>query len=238
MPMPDRLTSALRTARLRAVLGSGSVPGAPLDHPDDVLRFWFGRLPGPTFTLRDAAWLPTRVPFWGGHWARRLLDVDAVIGRHFSALYQQACRGELDGWTRTPEGRLALIILLDQMGRNMHRGTPAAFAQDGRVLAIVEEGLERGEDQRFNPLARTLFYLPLMHHEDAALARRSVALYEGARASATGLPRIVVLVELASARRHAEILERFGRYPHRNAALGRPSTAEELAFLRGPFTSF
>jgi uncharacterized protein (DUF924 family) len=183
-------------------------------------------------------WLPTRIPCWGGHWASRVLDVDAIITEYFGKLHARATRGELDGWSESPQGRLALIILLDQLSRNIHRGKPAAFANDAKVLPLVEEALVHGDDRLFNPLARTLLYLPLMHHERPELLARCISLYEAAHREARGLARVVLGVELASARRHAEILSRFGRYPHRNAILGRESTREELGFLQENFSSF
>jgi uncharacterized protein (DUF924 family) len=227
-----------RAIRDRIILGSGSNPSREPETPSDVLRFWFGRIPGPRFGTLDALWLPTRIPCWGGHWASEVLDVDAIIREYFGALHERATRDELDDWARDPEGRLALVILLDQLSRNIHRGKPAAFANDGKVLPLVEDALEKGEDRHFNPLARTLLYLPLMHHERPELLARCLDLYEAAHRESRGLARVVLGVELASARRHAEILQRFGRYPHRNEILGRESTSEEKSFLQENFSSF
>jgi uncharacterized protein (DUF924 family) len=231
---------ALRKGWERLVLGSGAAARGRSrgETPEDVLSFWFGRPPGRHFELVDAAWLPTRIPCWGGHWANRLLDVDGIVQRYFGELHARACDDELDDWCATPAGRLALVILLDQLSRNIHRGSRAAFAQDPKALPIVEEALEQGEDQLFNPLARTLLYLPLMHHEDLALLDRCVTLYEAAYADATGVPRLVLQVELASGKRHREIVARFGRYPHRNEILGRASTEDERRFLTERFSSF
>jgi len=227
----------LRSGWDRVVLG-GADPRGPRNRPADVLRFWFGRPPGPRFEVADALWLPTRIPCWGGHWASRVLDVDAIITRFFGALHERAAKGELDEWRRTPDGRLALIIVLDQLSRNIYRGTVRAFAQDARALSIVEEALSEGDDRAFNPLARTLLYLPLMHHENLELLDRCVQLYGAAHADAPAVPRTVLSVELASARRHREIVSRFGRYPHRNRILGRESTPEELRFLEERFSTF
>jgi len=229
--------SALRAANHHLVLGTVA-PAEPTE-PVHVLSFWFGRPPGPRFELVDAMWLPTRIPCWGGHWAGQVLDVDGVIERHFGALHRRAAAGELDDWCESPDGRLAIIIVLDQISRNIHRGTAEAFAQDGKVLPIVERALSAGDDRRYNPLARTLLYLPLMHHEDVAMLDRCIGLYEAAYAEARGLPKTVLKVELASGRRHREIVARFGRFPHRNEALGRKSTPEEERFLREEsFSSF
>ncbi len=183
-------------------------------------------------------WLPSRIPCWGGHWANRLFDVDGMIRRRFGGVLEAAAAGELDHWTATPSGRLALVIVLDQLSRNIHRDTPQAFAQDAKTLPIVQEALAAGEDQLFNPLARTLFYLPLMHHENLLLLERCIALYEDARIEARGLARKVISIELASGRRHHQILARFGRYPHRNRILGRDSTPAERRFLNEAFSTF
>ena len=228
----------LRSTWDRLVLGGGSRPDRPPESPNDVLRFWFGRPPGPRFGVIDGLWLPTRIPCWGGHWASRALDVDAIVTRHFGALHTRAANGELDDWKASPKGRLAFVILLDQLSRNIYRGTPEAFANDENVLPIVEDALRAKDDQLFNPLARTLLYLPLMHHEDLALLDRCVDLYERTHAGATGLPRIVLSIELKSAKRHREIVGRFGRYPHRNRILGRESTPEERRFLQERFSTF
>jgi len=230
--------ATLRSAWDRLVLGAGSRSDRAPESPDDVLRFWFGRPPSSSFGVIDGLWLPTRIPCWGGHWASRVLDVDAIVTRHFGALHARATTGDLDDWIASPSARLALIILLDQLSRNIYRNSPQAFANDSTVLPIVEAGLAAREDQLFNPLARTLLYLPLMHHEDLALIDRCVELYEQARMGARGLPRIVISAELTSARRHREIVARFGRYPHRNRILGRESTPEERRFLQEPFSTF
>jgi uncharacterized protein (DUF924 family) len=228
-----------RASRLRAAWDHLVLAGGPPEGtPDDVLRFWFGRVPGPRFGVADALWLPTRIPCWGGHWASRVLDVDAIITEHFDDVHRAAAGGELDDWCSTPRGRLAWVIVLDQLSRNIHRGTPAAFENDEKVLPVVEEALAQHDDRRFNPLARTLFYLPLMHHEELELVDRCLHLYERAHHESRGLPRVILGVEMASGRRHREILARFGRYPHRNAILGRESTAEERAFLEESFSSF
>jgi len=222
----------------RLVLGGARRRPGVLDQPEDVLRFWFGRVPGPRFGLADTLWLPTRIPCWGGHWARRVLDVDQLIRTYFGDTHRLAAEGALDHWTDTAEGRLALIIVLDQLSRNLYRGTPDAFAQDQKALPLVERALRLKDDQVFNPLARSLFYLPLMHHEDLTLLDRCVALYEAAHADAWGIPKIVLKVELTSGRRHRDIVRRFGRYPHRNEILGRESTDEEVEFLKQPFSTF
>ena len=161
-----------------------------------------------------------------------------MIRRRFGRVHEAAAAGELDGWTATPSGRLALVIVLDQLSRNIYRDSPQAFAQDAKTLPIVEDALAAGEDKHFNPLARTLFYLPLMHHENSLLLERCIELYGAAHTQARGLARKVIGVELASGRRHQQILARFGRYPHRNRVLDRQSTPEERRFLKEAFSAF
>ena len=205
---------------------------------DEILTFWFGRVPGPTFGLRDNLVLPTRIPYWGGHWAERLLDVDGIIRRRFGEDMRKAAAGELDHWAQTPKGRLALILVLDQFPRNAVRETPAAFDQDAKALSLALEALRKGEDRRFHPLARGYFYLPLMHHETLEMQDRCLGLLLSAWSEAPGLARIVLTADLASGLRHRAIIARFGRFPHRNKILERESTAEEKAFLEEPFSSF
>jgi len=203
-----------------------------------ILRFWFGRIPGSSFGLRDALVLPPRLPYWGGHWAERVLDVDGTIRREFGELIHRGGRGELDAWCESAQGRLALVLLLDQMPRNAFRDTPESFAYDDRVKPLVEQAIELGQDQEFHPLARGFFYLPLMHHEDLATVDRCLGLYLSAFSQASNVERVVLSVDMLSGVRHREILRRFGRYPHRNEILGRTSTPEELRFLQGAFTHF
>jgi len=204
----------------------------------EVLRFWYGAPPGPRFTLGDTVRLPARLLYWGGKWGRVVFDVDAEIGRRFGSLLREAADGALDGWTASPEGRLALILLLDQFPRNVHRGTADAFRQDALARRHALDAIEAGEDQLVHGVARAHYYLPLMHHEDLASQERCIELLRQALRGAGPVPRLVLLVETLSGYRHRQIIARFGRFPHRNQALGRASTAEELRFLRQPLSSF
>jgi uncharacterized protein (DUF924 family) len=188
--------------------------------PEDVLDFWFGP-PGSPEREGD------REPWWRADRA-----FDAEVRRRFLGLHEAAAVGRLDGWRATPEGALALVLALDQFPRNMFRGTPRAYATDASALAVAEEALARGFDRRLPFTLAKFFYMPPMHSEDPARQRRCVALVEARRGEPGGER------SLRSARRHCEIVERFGRFPHRNAVLGRPSTAAELAFLREPDSSF
>ena len=148
---------------------------------------------------------------------------DALLPFHEAAL-----RGQLTTWSESPEGALALLVLFDQMPRNVFRGTPRAFATDARARDVARAALERGFDRRVNDVERGFFYLPFMHSESLDDQRRCLALYEQ-RADENGAKY---------ARMHMDIIERFGRFPHRNAALGRESTPEEIEFLKQPGSSF
>ena len=139
----------------------------------------------------------------------------------------------------SPAVRLALILLLDQLPRNIHRGTPAAFAQDPLARDLCLKGLSIGADKSLSPLERVFFYLPLEHAESREQQARSVALFEALAAEQAGTPAQATFAGFADfARRHQVIIERFGRFPHRNDILGRTSTPEEAAFLQQPGSGF
>jgi uncharacterized protein (DUF924 family) len=169
--------------------------------PGDVLAFW-----------RDAG--PDR-------WFKRDEAFDEAIRRRFLATYEAGARGELDAYTETPEGTLALVILLDQFPRNMFRGEKRAFTADPLARAAAVRALARGDDQRVDASLRTFFFLPFMHSEELTDQERCIELYRA----------INDTDGLKYALDHADIIRRFGRFPHRNRALGRVTTAEEQAFL-------
>ncbi len=178
----------------------------PLMRPDPavVLDFWFREM-----TPRL--------------WFMATAKLDQAIGRRFDACVDGALRGALDAWATTPRGRLALILLLDQFPRNIHRGSPGAFAGDAMAQALVVDGLAAGMDKPLNLAERHFFYMPLMHAEDAEMQALGLKTFAAIQREAYSIVRY--------ARDHAATIERFGRFPSRNQALGRPSTAEELAFL-------
>jgi uncharacterized protein (DUF924 family) len=165
------------------------------------------------------------VSFWAEagpkRWFAKDDAFDAAIRERFLALHERAAAGELAGWEATSEGSLALLILLDQFPRNMFRSSPRAFATDPQALAIAERAIARGDDTRVPKELRTFFYLPHQHAEDLAVQERGVACNRAA-GDAEGVKWAEV---------HADIIRRFGRFPHRNAVLGRTTTAEEQAFL-------
>lgn len=196
-----------------------------LASPDDLLRLWFGE-PGSPPLASSKRWFMKDEAF------------DAALRDQFGATHEAGVRGELAEWRATPRERMALVILFDQLSRNMFRGSPRSFAQDGLALAQTLEMLAAGEDRALTPVERYFVLMPLMHAEDVAMQRRCVAEFEallaGCPAELTGLMTAAV----DYAKRHAVIVERFGRFPHRNAILGRESTPEEVEFLAQPGSSF
>ncbi|MDO5057293.1 MAG: DUF924 family protein [Lautropia sp.] len=176
---------------------------------EDVLRFWFEESTPKQHFVKDPAF-------------------DALIRERFGTLHARAVAGELTAWRQTPEGRLAEIIVLDQFSRNIHRGQPAAFAQDDMALTLAQEAVRVGADQALGPQQRVFLYMPYMHSESEAIQAESVRLYTG-----LGLEN-----NLRFAQAHKDIIDRFGRYPHRNEILGRPSRPDELAFLEQPGSAF
>ncbi len=151
--------------------------------------------------------------------------------RAFLSAHQAAKKGELDHWTDTAEGTLALLILLDQFSRNLHRGSPEAFAADPQARAIAEAAIVRGFDRSLTPVQRMFMYLPSEHSENLADQERSVALFESLR---TDLGDNTV----DYAARHRDVIRHFGRFPHRNAVMGRRNTAAEDAYLAEPGAGF
>jgi uncharacterized protein (DUF924 family) len=168
-----------------------------------------------------------------GEWFRdpeRWWKPDPSFDDHLRAVYRDdveaAIRGELDGWASTPRGALALVILLDQFTRNIFRGSPRMYAGDPKAVATSLAAIEAGLDSSLGADERQFLYMPLMHSEDPAHQRRSLEKFRELGSS------------LDYAQRHAEIVLRFGRFPHRNAILGRASTPEELEFLKQPGSAF
>jgi uncharacterized protein (DUF924 family) len=152
-------------------------------------------------------------------------DFDRNIAERFGADHLAAARGDRAAWEGDATGALALIILTDQFPRNIYRGSAHAFATDAMARAVAERAIARGFDKAFDPPTRQFFYLPYQHHEDRTAQARAVALYE-ALAADGGDPRGLEYAHL-----HADLIARFGRFPHRNAVMGRVSTPEETAYL-------
>ena len=178
-------------------------------NPQSILHFWFNELSPKQHYAKDAA-------------------LDEAIRTRFGATLEAAARCELFGWRTTPEGRLAKVLVLDQFSRNVYRDMARAFAQDALALALAQELVASGQDRSLPLAQRSFAYMPYMHSESALVHTQAVALF-----SQPGMED-TLRFEL----RHKDIIDRFGRYPHRNTLLGRTSTAEELAFLSEPGSGF
>lgn len=177
--------------------------------PASVLRFWFEE-------SAPAQWWSAEPAF------------DAQVRQRFGALHRAAAGAELSAWRRQPEGRLAEVIVLDQFSRNLHRGTSQAFAADAMALALAQEAVAGGHDLALPVQQRLFLYMPYMHSESAVVHQAAVPLFES----------LGLASNLDFELRHKAIIDRFGRYPHRNAWLGRPSTPQELVFLEQPGSRF
>ncbi len=159
-------------------------------------------------------------------------EVDREISERFGEVLEQARRGELDHWANTPQGRLALIVVLDQFSRNVYRGSPLSYSQDEKALELAVEGIEAGMDRELSPMERIFFWMPLGHSEDLALQDRVVRHQEEDAANAPPHLRAMAEFGISQAKGAREVIACFGRHPHRNEILGRTSTPEELEYLR------
>jgi uncharacterized protein (DUF924 family) len=198
------------------------------DKKNELLRFWFGDDPD------DAVVAKSKAELWWGYRA----ETDELLQSRFGGAASSAAAGILDHWTGSPRGRLALILLLDQLPRAIHRATPAAFAQDAKARAVAEQGMESGADRLLRPIERLFFYLPFEHSEDIGDQDRSVELFRALATSVPAAHRETFAAFVDYAVRHRNVIEQFGRFPHRNLILGRASTLEEKAFLEQPGSSF
>jgi len=180
-----------------------------VDTFEEILKFWFEEIEPKMWWVSDQ-------------------EFDERIRDRFSALHQQAAQGELFAWRESTKGRLAEIIVLDQFSRNIYRNTPLAFAQDPVALVLVQEAIAVNADKALSSLERSFLYMPFMHSESRLIHEWAEKLYRD-----NGLQGNYEF-EL----KHKAIIDRFGRYPHRNAILGRTSSAEEIEFLKQPGSSF
>ena len=185
---------------------------------DEVLDFWFGREGDPGYGGFREEWF-TKNP-----------EFDAEVRARFEDLYEEAAAGKLDGWSEDARSCLALVILLDQFPRNMFRGDPRSYATDRKAQETAEYAVDHALDRELPEFQRTFLYMPFMHSEDPVHQRRSVELFRRLGGKETDSSYYAV--------RHMEIIERFGRFPHRNEILGRQTTPEEAEFLTQPGSSF
>ncbi len=169
--------------------------------PDDILKFWFSE--------------STRA-----HWFKPSGEIDREIARRFGVLHRRAAAGEFDDWAKNPRSALALVIVLDQFSRNLYRGRPETYANDEQALGIARAAIVRGFDRYLDGWEKAFLYMPFMHSERLDIQEESVRLYTTAN-----------LDNASYALHHRDIVRRFGRFPHRNAILGRESTPEETEYL-------
>jgi uncharacterized protein (DUF924 family) len=175
----------------------------------EILKFWFEEIE------------PSQ-------WWKKDDEFDKALIARFSDIHARATRCELFDWRADPHGRLAEIIVLDQFSRNMYRGSPLAFANDALALALAQEAVSAGADAVLSPVQRSFLYMPYMHSESLKIHEIAVDLFR----------RNGIKGNLDFEMKHKAIIERFGRYPHRNSILGRTSTEEEIEFLKQPGSGF
>ncbi len=176
---------------------------------DDVLKFWFEEIEPAQWWVKDIA-------------------LDMAIEKRFASTHKAAAQGELAAWRQCPAGRLAEIIVLDQFSRNLYRDSPLAFAFDSAALVLAQEALRIQADERVEVERRAFFYMPYMHSESATIHAQAAEIFS----------RLGAEHNYAFELQHKAIIDRFGRYPHRNTILGRQSTPEEIEFLKQPASSF
>jgi uncharacterized protein (DUF924 family) len=189
---------------------------------DSILEYWLGPEASRDNPPRSNRQL----------WFEKSPETDAYITREYASSVELAGHGELDTWAAQARGRLALVILLDQFTRNIHRGSGRMYEYDEKAVSLTRQGVALRQDAELKAAERQFLYMPLMHSEELADQTRSVELFE---ALATVAP---AFDSRSWAQKHRDIVARFGRFPHRNSLLGRTSTAEEIEFLRQPGSSF
>jgi uncharacterized protein (DUF924 family) len=196
--------------------------------PESVLAFWLG----PPGSATEVA--GRQRTLWFGKSAAN----DQEVAERFADTLLAATAGRLDHWAGTPRGRLALVIVLDQFPHHIHRNRPQSFATDPQALALSLNAVTDGEDRQLAAIERVFLYLPLEHAESNAMQDLSVALFEKLARQAAADERTLFEGFLDYARQHRDVVARFGRFPHRNEILGRPSTADEIEFLKQPGSRF
>lgn len=199
-----------------------------METADSIHEFWFGT------DLDDAKVAEQQAKLW---WSKDTA-VDQLIIQRFEKSTSAVAYGSLNSWKTTPRGLLALILLTDQFPRNMYRGTPASFAYDALALKLCGGALEQGVDLSLRPIERVFLYLPLEHSESIADQERAVQLFERLVNDVSPQQKNTFDGFHQFAIRHRDIVNRFGRFPHRNEILGRTSTEEEIAFLKTDGSSF
>ncbi|MGH8221408.1 MAG: DUF924 family protein [Woeseiaceae bacterium] len=195
---------------------------------ETILSFWFEEreLTAPQIDGRMDVWFGEDAVF------------DHEIEKDFGQDMQAAAEGKLEHWAKEPQGRLALILLLDQFRRNVHRSTPEAFSHDKAALKLCVEGAMEKKDRGLTPIERVFFYMPLQHAESRKVQQKSCDIYNKLAAAVSPTYRETFETVAQFAELHRDIIERFGRFPHRNALLGRRNTPDEDEFLSGDSQTF
>jgi uncharacterized protein (DUF924 family) len=220
-----RTGGCLAEAPAAAKLGA---MGQTSSTPADVLAFWIGSLDEDGLASADSA----------ARWWRKDSGFDAAIRQTYEPTWERAMAGAHEDWQATAHGTLALVIVLDQFSRNMFRDTPQAFAGDARALAAARAAIARGDDRALRGHERLFLYMPFMHSEEKAAQETCVRLLSAFRDESTGRLREQLEQNVKFAELHRDIVVKWGRFPHRNAQLGRVSSPAELAFLKGPNSAF
>lgn len=195
------------------------------DKQKSVLDFWFGDDPLLVLDKQDL-------------WFGRDAQFDESIRLQFADMVTEAATGAFDDWAKTARGALALVLLLDQFPRNIFRADPRAFVSDTHARRIAEIAIDQGLDQQLSAIERVFLYLPLEHSEDLTAQQRAVDLFMKLVDDAKSGEHAFVTEALAYALSHRDIIEKFGRFPHRNDVIGRESSDEEKAFLKTPFSAY
>ncbi len=201
-----------------------------MTNPDiqNVLEFWFCN------RELDSPQLDSRMDRWFGADD----ELDEKIRQEFGELIDQATAGQLDHWTQTPRGRLALIIILDQFRRNVYRGSAEAYAQDKLALKIAIEGTMASDHKQLDSVEQMFFFMPMQHSESLKIQEKSVGIFNALAETVPGTLHETFLAAAQFAELHRDIVAEFGRFPHRNAVLGRPNSSTEAAYLSSDNPSF
>jgi uncharacterized protein (DUF924 family) len=199
-----------------------------MEDVESILHYWFGGATDDAEIVREKSAL----------WWKQDSKVDAEIRRRFEMMLNAEIKNEFASWSSSPRGQLARVLLCDQFPRNMYRDSPRAFDYDERARKLAREALDAGQDKKLRPVERVFLYLPFEHSETVDDQTLSLRLYTELVEDVPETDRPTYQKFLEYARKHKEIIDRFGRFPHRNAILGRQSTAAEAEFLKGPGSSF
>jgi len=199
-----------------------------MEDVESILHYWFGGATDDAEIVREKSAL----------WWKQDSKVDAEIRRRFEMMLNAEIKNEFASWSSSPRGQLARVLLCDQFPRNMYRDSPRAFDYDERARKLAREAIDAGQDKKLRPVERVFLYLPFEHSETVDDQELSLRLYTALVEYVPETDRPTYQKFLEFARKHKEIIDRFGRFPHRNAILGRQSTAAEAEFLKGPGSSF